>query len=175
MMFLKFRYRLGFESLCREVGDSSSWQRFCRIPFGTRVPHPTTLMKLTSRCGEAAVAGLNEALLTKAAAAKLIRTDKVRADTTVVEAAVAYPTDSGLLAKAVGAIAATVTRIQAAGGATRTRVPTAVVRQVSALARSRPSCGYVVQQPARRARPRCCGSPGNWPISPRRPGPMPTR
>jgi transposase, IS5 family len=122
MMFLKFRYRLGFESLCREVGDSISWQRFCRIPFGTRVPHPTTLMKLTSRCGQAAVAGLNEALLTKAAAAKLIRTDKVRADTTVVEAAVAYPTDSGLLAKAVGGIAGTVKRIQAAGGAVRTRV-----------------------------------------------------
>ncbi|WP_082947475.1 ISNCY family transposase [Mycobacterium sp. E2479] len=122
MMFLKFRYRLGFESLCREVGDSISWQRFCRIPFGTRVPHPTTLMKLTSRCGEAAVAGLNEALVTKAAAAKLIRTDKVRADTTVVEAAVAYPTDSGLLAKAVGGITKTVERIHAAGGATRTRV-----------------------------------------------------
>lgn len=122
MMFLKFRYRLGFESLCREVGDSISWQRFCRIPFGTRVPHPTTLMKLTSRCGEAAVAGLNDALLIKATAAKLIRTDKVRADTTVVEAAVAYPTDSGLLAKAVGGIAKTVKRIQVAGGATRTRV-----------------------------------------------------
>lgn len=122
MMFLKFRYRLGFESLCREVGDSISWQRFCRIPFGTRVPHPTTLMKLTSRCGETAVAGLNDALLVKAADAKLIRTDKVRADTTVVEAAVAYPTDSGLLAKAVGGIARTVARIHAAGGATRTRV-----------------------------------------------------
>jgi IS5 family transposase len=121
MMFLKFRYRLGFEALCREVGDSISWQRFCRIPFGTRVPHPTTLMKLTSRCGEAAVAGLNDALLLKAAEAKLIRTDKVRADTTVVAAAVAYPTDSGLLAKAVGGIAKTVKRIQAAGGATRTR------------------------------------------------------
>ena len=84
MMFLKFRYRLGYETLCREVGDSISWQRFCRIPFGARVPHPTTLMKLTSRCGEAAVAGLNEALLAKAAEHKLLRTDKVRADTTVV-------------------------------------------------------------------------------------------
>ena len=122
MMFLKFRYRLGYEALCREVGDSISWQRFCRIPLGTRVPHPTTLMKLTSRCGDTAVAGLNEALLAKAAEAKLLRTDKVRADTTVVEAAVAYPTDSGLLAKAVGGIARTVKRIQAAGGATRTRV-----------------------------------------------------
>jgi IS5 family transposase len=122
MMFLKFRYRLGYESLCREVGDSISWQRFCRIPLGTRVPHPTTLMKLTSRCGDTAVAGLNEALLAKAAGARLLRTDKVRADTTVVEAAVAYPTDSGLLAKAVGTIARTVKRVQAAGGATRTRV-----------------------------------------------------
>jgi IS5 family transposase len=122
MMFLKFRYRLGYESLCREVADSISWQRFCRIPFGTRVPHPTTLMKLTSRCGEAAIGGLNDALLAKAAGAKLLRTDKVRADTTVVEAAVAYPTDSGLLAKAVGSMARTIERIQAAGGATRTRV-----------------------------------------------------
>jgi IS5 family transposase len=122
MMFLKFRYRLGYESLCREVGDSISWQRFCRIPLGTRVPHPTTLMKLTIRCGEAAVAGLNEALLVKAAVHKLVRTDKVRADTTVVEAAVTYPTDSGLLAKAVGGIAKAVKRIQSAGGATRTRV-----------------------------------------------------
>jgi IS5 family transposase len=40
----------------------------------------------------------------------------------VVAAAVAYPTDSGLLAKAVGGIAGTIRRIQAAGGATRTRV-----------------------------------------------------
>ncbi|SBS77508.1 hypothetical protein MHPYR_440020 [uncultured Mycobacterium sp.] len=28
MMSLKFRYWLSYESLCREVGDSISWQRF---------------------------------------------------------------------------------------------------------------------------------------------------
>jgi IS5 family transposase len=78
-------------------------------------------MKITSRCGDEAVAGLNEALLDKAAAAKVLRTDKVRADTTVVQAAVAYPTDSGLLAKSIGTMARTVARIKAAGGATRTR------------------------------------------------------
>src|ERR1700747_2890917 len=122
MMLLKFRYRLGYESLCREVGDSISWQRFCRIPLGTRVPHPTTLMKITGRCGDDAVAGLNEALLVKAAAGKLLRTDKVRADTTVVEADVGYPTDSGLLAKAIGSMARSVAAIKAAGGATRHRV-----------------------------------------------------
>ena len=84
------------------------------------MPHPTTLMKLTTRCGSAAVDGLNEALLAKAAEAKLLRTTRIRADTTVVAANVAYPTDSGLLAKAVRRIAATGKRIQAAGGATRT-------------------------------------------------------
>src|SRR5947207_2851147 len=62
LMFLKFRYRLGYESLCAEVSDSISWRRFCRIPLDARVPHPTTLMKLTTRCGQAAVAGLNAVL-----------------------------------------------------------------------------------------------------------------
>ena len=57
MMFLKFRYRLGYELLCREVADSISWQRFCRIPLGGRVPHPTTLVKLTRRVGEQTAAG----------------------------------------------------------------------------------------------------------------------
>ena len=121
LMFLKFRYRLGYESLCAEVSDSISWRRFCRIPLDARVPHPTTLMKLTTRCGAAAVAGLNEALLARAAGQKLLRTARVRADTTVIPADVAYPTDSGLLARAVGKIARTVRRVQAAGGATRTR------------------------------------------------------
>jgi transposase, IS5 family len=46
---------------------------------------------------------------------------KVRTDTTVVEADVAYPTDSGLLAKAITRISATVKKVKAAGGATRTR------------------------------------------------------
>ena len=136
LMFLKFRYRLGYESLCREVADSISWQRFCRIPLGTRVPHPTTLMKITTRCGDDAVAGLNEALLAKAAAGKLLRTDKVRADTTV-EAAVSYPTDSGLLAKAIGSMARTGERIKVAGGARRTRVRD---RRRSAAMRTRRTC-----------------------------------
>jgi transposase, IS5 family len=122
LMFLKFRYRLGYESLCAEVADSISWRRLGRIPLDGKVPHPATLMKLRARCGEAAVAGLNEALLAKAAEAKLLRTSRLRADTTVVPANVCYPADSELLARAVRRIAATGRRIQAAGGARRTRV-----------------------------------------------------
>src|SRR5215470_3530428 len=74
LMFLKFRHRLGYESLCAEVSDSISWPRFCRIPLDGKVPHPTTLMKLTTQCGESAVAGLNEVLWAKAAGVKLLRT-----------------------------------------------------------------------------------------------------
>ncbi|HXL63126.1 MAG TPA: ISNCY family transposase [Mycobacterium sp.] len=122
LMFLKFRYRLGYESLCREVSDSITWRRFCRIGLDGSVPHPTTLMKLTTRCGAAAVDGLNETLLAKAAEQKLLRTNRLRADTTVVPANVCYPTDSGLLAKAVRRLAMTGKRIRAAGGAVRTKV-----------------------------------------------------
>jgi IS5 family transposase len=82
--------------------------------------HPTTLMKLTTRCRETAVAVLNEALPAKAAGAKLLRAARMRAETTVIPANVAYPTDSGLLARAVGKLTRTVRRVQAAGGATGT-------------------------------------------------------
>jgi IS5 family transposase len=45
----------------------------------------------------------------------------VRADTTVIEANVAYPTDSGLLAKGVAKLARLMGQVKAAGLATRTR------------------------------------------------------
>jgi IS5 family transposase len=143
LMFLKFRYRLGYESLCQEVADSISWRRFCRIPLDGKVPHPTTLIKLTSRCGEEAVAGLNEALWAKASAAKLLRTARVRADTTVIGANVAYPTDCGLLAKAVGKLVRTARRVQAAGGAPATamtdrrRAAARRVREIAGKLRTR--------------------------------------
>jgi IS5 family transposase len=73
LMFLKFRYRLGYETLCREVAASIGWQRFCRIPLGGRTPHPTTLMKITTRCGPEVVAQPNEALMAKAVEARLAK------------------------------------------------------------------------------------------------------
>jgi IS5 family transposase len=120
LMFLKYRYRMGYETLCREVADSITWQRFCRIGLGGRVPHPTTLMKITIRCGPTVVDQLNELLLAKAAEDKVLKTSRVRADTTVVPANIKYPTDSGLLTKGISKISKAVRRIQAAGAATRT-------------------------------------------------------
>ena len=147
LMFLKFRYRLSYESLCAEVSDSISWRRFCRIGLDGTVPHPTTLMKLTTRCGQDAVAGLNEALRAKAAGARLLRTARVRADTTVIAANVAYPTDAGLLAKAVGKLVRAARRVQAAGGATgtamrdRRRAAGRRAREMAATMRARARLG----------------------------------
>jgi len=134
LMFLKSRYKLGFEPLCREVADSISWQRFCRIPLGVTVPHPTTLMKITTRCGRETIEELNDALLAKALGAKVLKTNKVRADSTVVEANVAYPSDSSLLAKGVVKMTRTAKKLQALGFATRTRTAD---RTRSALSRAR--------------------------------------
>jgi len=79
-------------------------------------------MKITTRCGASAVDGLNEALLAKAIETRVLKTNRVRADTTVVEANVAYPSDSGLLAKGVAKIATVAKRLKALGYATRTRL-----------------------------------------------------
>jgi len=78
-------------------------------------------MKITSRCGPRAIDELNDALLAKAHDTRLVRLGKVRADTTVVEANVAYPTDSGLLAKGVAKLARLTKQVHAAGLATRTK------------------------------------------------------
>lgn len=41
LLYLKHRYQLGYETLCREVADSLSWRRLCRIPLSSPEPHPT--------------------------------------------------------------------------------------------------------------------------------------
>jgi transposase, IS5 family len=92
-------------------------------------------MKLTTRCGEQAVQGLNEALIAKATEARVVKLNRVRADTTVVEANVAYPSDSGLLAQGVARIAAVTKTLKAMGLATRTRLADRT-RSVRSKARS---------------------------------------
>ena len=99
-----------------------SWSRFCRVPLGGSVPDHSTLKKIAKRCGPEAIEGLNEALLEKAANNKVLKTDRVRADTTVVPGDVGYPTDSGLLARGVIRLVALVAALHVLGLATRTKM-----------------------------------------------------
>ena len=121
LLYLKHRYSLGYETLCREVGDSISWRRFCRIPLDQAVPHPTTLSKLVRRAGPEVIGQLNTALLGKLAADRVLRSRKLRIDTTVVEADIDYPTDADLLEQAVRTTGGLVRRLKARGMASRNR------------------------------------------------------
>jgi IS5 family transposase len=122
LMSLKHRYRLGYETLCQEVADSFTWRRFCRIGIEGRVPHPSTLMKLTKRLGPGLVGELNEELLALAVERKVLRSRRLRVDTTLVEADIRSPTDSGLCAHAVSRLTRLVKRVKAAGLAPRARL-----------------------------------------------------
>jgi transposase, IS5 family len=121
LMYLKHRYSLGYETLCKEVADSISWRIFTRIGLDGRVPHPTTLVKLTRRFGPEVVEDLNDALLRLAVEKKVLRSRRLRVDTTAIEADVRYPTDSGLCAHAASRLKRVVDRVKKAGLSARTR------------------------------------------------------
>lgn len=121
LMYLKFRYQLGYEVLVEEVKDSIKWRRFCRIHLDGRVPHSTTLIKLTRRYGSEIIDTLNDALITKARDQKVIRGRKLRLDTTVLEADIHYPTDASLLSDGIRVITRTVKGIKEAGAAVLTK------------------------------------------------------
>ena len=122
LAYLRHRYDLGWETLCKEVSDSFTWRRFCRIAVDGRVPDPSTLMKLTKRLGPGLVEELNAELLSLAVERRVLRSRRLRVDTTVVEADVRGPTDSGLCAHAVSRLASLARRVKATGAARKARL-----------------------------------------------------
>jgi transposase, IS5 family len=115
LLFLKYRFGLGYEQLCVQVSDSLSWRRFCRIGLEARVPDESTIRKLTRRLGPDVVDELNRLLLSVAGEIGHLRLDRVRVDTTVVEADIKYPTDSGLLTKAISRLGVMMRRVESTG------------------------------------------------------------
>ena len=103
---------MGYETLCKEVADWLAWRRFCRIALEARVPEPTRLMKLTKRLGPELLEELNAELLSLAVERKVLRSRRLRVDTTVVESDTRHPTDSGLCAHAVSRLTRLVRRVQ---------------------------------------------------------------
>ncbi|CAA7600888.1 Transposase InsH, N-terminal [Acididesulfobacillus acetoxydans] len=104
LMFLKFCYGFGYETLVSEVSDSIKWRRFCRVDLDALVPHSTTLIKLSQKYGDEIIEDLNKKLVTKASQEQMTRNRRLRTDTTVTESNVHYPTDAHLLADAVKTI-----------------------------------------------------------------------
>jgi transposase, IS5 family len=123
LMFLKFRYRAGFESWCREVSDSLPLAAVRpdrdrpagAAPDDADEPHHPVRIGRGGRV-ERGVVGKRWPRRRCCAAPGSGSTPPWR------RRIWAYPTDSGLLAKAVHRIAATGRRIRVAGGAVRTEL-----------------------------------------------------
>jgi transposase, IS5 family len=122
LVVLKQRYRWGYRTLVAEVSDSIHLRRFCRIALSERVPDESTVRKLTRRIGSETVDELTRVLIAKATRAKRLRVRAVRIDSTVIEADVKYPTDSGLAAQGVRALAREGKRLALLVGETKRRV-----------------------------------------------------
>jgi IS5 family transposase len=139
LMVLKHRYGWGYETLMREVSDSLHLRRFCLIPLAVEVADESTVRKLTRRLGPETVAELSRLVIAKAQRETRFRARAVRIDSTVVEAEVRYPTDSGLAGDGVRTLAREGKRLQAKLGAT---TPTlrdrsrAVGKRLRAIART---------------------------------------
>ena len=86
------------------------------------MPDPSTLMKLTKRLGPGLLEELNAELLALAVERKVLCSRRLRVDTTVLEADIRSPTDSGLCAHAVSRLTRLARRVKAAGLAPRARL-----------------------------------------------------
>ena len=121
MMYLKDRYQFGYESLVEEIKDNIKWRRFCQIPIDKKVPHSTTLIKLTRKYGPEMIKAVNSQLLNQLKSKKILKGKKLRMDSTVVESNIHFPTDAGLLSDSVKKITKIVKEIKKQGVATTTK------------------------------------------------------
>jgi IS5 family transposase len=121
-MVIKHRTGWGYETLVREVSDSLHLRRFCLIALGQRVPDESTVRKLTRRLGGGVVDELTRLVIVKAVHETRFRAGAVRIDSTVVQADVRYPTDSGLSLDGARVLARESRRVIARVGASVGRV-----------------------------------------------------
>jgi len=117
LMVLKFRRRWSYEDLLMSVNESVFLRRFCGYSISDRLPHDTTLIKLTGRLGEDFVKKLNEAVVEEAQERKITRGRRMRLDTTATGANICYPTDTGLLGDGIRVIGRLVKKIKKTGQA----------------------------------------------------------
>src|ERR1700712_3639904 len=105
LMVLKQRHGWGNRTLVAEVSDSIHLRRFCRIALSERVPDESTVRKLTRRIGAETVNDVTRELIAAAVRERRFVGRAVRIDSTVIEADIKHPTDAGLAAHGVKALA----------------------------------------------------------------------
>src|SRR5438094_1425936 len=111
MLVLKHFYQWSFDECEREVRGSFVYRAFCRIDC-ERVPDAKTLIRLAHLLDPSLLKALLDRLTAMARKRRVIRGQRLRVDTTVVETNIHYPTDSSLLADGVRVLTRTMQRIR---------------------------------------------------------------
>lgn len=146
MLAIKHLYHLSYEQTERQVRDSLVLRQFCRV-YLAAVPDDTTLLRWANQIRPETLAQFNQRLLHLATQRKLTRGRKLRTDGTVVETAIAYPSDSKLLSDGVRVLSRTLKRLKTYVSDTiaqakplfrdRTRSARQVARTIQSAARRR--------------------------------------
>jgi len=122
LFYLKEQYSLSDDVLLAEVSDSIHWRRFCHFGLADEMPNSSALSKWRHRLGAEGIREVNRSITLKLREEKVVRGRKVRIDSTVVDADIHYPTDSGLIADGVRRLARLGRKIRTAVGGTVTAV-----------------------------------------------------
>jgi IS5 family transposase len=109
MLVLKHLSDWSFDECEREV-RGSGLPAFCRID-GERVPDAKTLIRLSHLLDEAVLKAVLARVVGLARRERVVRGQRLRLDTTVVETNIHYPTDSTLLADGVRVLTRTMRQL----------------------------------------------------------------
>jgi IS5 family transposase len=110
MLVLKHLYNWSFDECEREVRGSLVYRAFCRID-GERVPDAKTLIRLAHLVDGPVLKDVLERLVAIGRERRVVRGQRMRVDTTVVETNIHYPTDSTLLADGVRVLTRTMKQL----------------------------------------------------------------
>ena len=133
------------------MSDAIDLRRFCRIALSEVVCDESTVRKLTRRVGEETVNEIVRVLIDSAVREQRFRARAVRIDSTVIAADIKYPTDAGLAAHGVRALAREGRKLAAAIGGAGVGVRDGHGRWAAGYARSAARSGGAAGRP----RPRC--------------------
>ena len=121
LLLLKHVRNWSFDVLEREVTLNLAYRDFARIGLN-KVPDAKTLARIAQALGPEVIVKLHERLVQIAQYNQVVQGRKLRADTTVVETNIHYPTDSSMLGDGARVLTRTMKKIEAKAGKLKRKV-----------------------------------------------------
>src|SRR5260370_2397005 len=121
LLLLKHIRNWSYDVLEREVRANLVYRAFTRIG-DEKVPDAKTVARLGQVIGPEVMGELHERLMELARERGVVRGQKMRVDTTVVETNIHYPTDSALLGDGARVLTRTMKKVEKAAGGLKKRI-----------------------------------------------------